>query len=200
MISRHSSSVIWSSGFSRRSAALLTRTSMRPKRSAAVADHARRPRPHRRRRRARASALAAGRPRSRAPPRPPPRDCVRALTTTAAPPAASSSAIARPILRPAPVTMATRPASSWFSQSLITRSAQQDRSVRHTGVAHSAQRGLDARARPSRRGAQLRANFSSMSCRVSGSCAPPRICGWRSSTTSAVAQHARGCGRCSSLG
>src|SRR5262249_57048908 len=37
----------------------------------------------------------------------------RALTTIAAPPSASASAMARPILRPAPVTMATRPESSW---------------------------------------------------------------------------------------
>src|SRR5262245_60299118 len=37
----------------------------------------------------------------------------RTLTTTAAPPAASSSAIARPILRPAAVTTATRPSSSF---------------------------------------------------------------------------------------
>jgi hypothetical protein len=36
----------------------------------------------------------------------------RALTTTAAPPSASASAMARPILRPAPVTIATRPDSS----------------------------------------------------------------------------------------
>ena len=40
----------------------------------------------------------------------------RALTTTAAPPAASSSAIARPMLRPAPVTIATRPSSSCRSR------------------------------------------------------------------------------------
>src|SRR5215475_12370437 len=37
----------------------------------------------------------------------------RTLTTTAAPPAASSSAIARPMLRPAAVTTATRPSSSF---------------------------------------------------------------------------------------
>src|SRR6266852_4300844 len=35
-----------------------------------------------------------------------------AFTTTDAPPSASASAIARPILRPAPVTMATLPMSS----------------------------------------------------------------------------------------
>ena len=45
-----------------------------------------------------------------------------------------------------------------------------------------------ARARHSARSSlqppwrQLSANFSSMSARVSGSCAPPRRCGWRSST------------------
>jgi hypothetical protein len=37
----------------------------------------------------------------------------RALMTTAAPAAASSSAIARPMFRPAPVTRATLPVSSW---------------------------------------------------------------------------------------
>src|SRR5258707_10859242 len=37
---------------------------------------------------------------------------VRALTTMDAPPAASASAMARPILRPAPVTSATFPLSS----------------------------------------------------------------------------------------
>lgn len=39
----------------------------------------------------------------------------RALTTTAAPAAASVNAIARPILRPAPVTTATRPVRSVLS-------------------------------------------------------------------------------------
>src|SRR4051794_21007790 len=39
----------------------------------------------------------------------------RTLTTTAAPPAASETAMAWPILRPAPVTIATRPDSSFPS-------------------------------------------------------------------------------------
>src|ERR1700693_4425540 len=37
---------------------------------------------------------------------------LRALTTTDAPPSASASAIAQPMLRPAPVTIATFPESS----------------------------------------------------------------------------------------
>ena len=47
----------------------------------------------------------------------PPRLFERTLTTTAAPPAASASAIARPMLRPAPVTSATRPDEFFLAHS-----------------------------------------------------------------------------------
>src|SRR5271166_2441941 len=107
---RHSASVILSKACSARSAALLTRISIRPKCAAAAevifstaAESTT----------SAMSAMAWPPPRAISP-----ATCsassrlARALTATAAPPSASESAIARPILRPAPVTMATRPDSS----------------------------------------------------------------------------------------
>ena len=49
----------------------------------------------------------------------------RPLTATAAPASARASAMARPMLRPAPVTMATRPASSL----VMAQSPSQDRQI-----------------------------------------------------------------------
>src|SRR3954454_10301650 len=57
----------------------------------------------------------------------------RTLTTTAAPPAASSSAMARPMLRPAPVITATRPCSSWSGISLSPQRGQIDPSAEYVG-------------------------------------------------------------------
>src|ERR1051326_2824472 len=51
---------------------------------------------------------------------------LRTLTPTAAPPAASSSAMARPMLRPEPVMMATRPLSSWSAIELPSERGQID--------------------------------------------------------------------------
>src|ERR1043165_9917381 len=51
---------------------------------------------------------------------------LRTLPTTAAPPAASSSAMARPMLRPEPVMMATRPLSSWSAIELPSERGQID--------------------------------------------------------------------------
>src|SRR5262245_46752367 len=108
---RQSASVIVSSACSARTAALLTRMSMRPKREAAAATMV----PT-----ASASATSAVTANALPPSRSISRATAsasckfeRALTTIAAPPSASASAMARPILRPAPVTMATRPESSW---------------------------------------------------------------------------------------
>src|SRR6185503_3861088 len=107
---RHCSSVMFSNACSARTAALLTRMSTPPKRAAAAATifctaapsatSAVTP-----------SALPSARSISPATASASLR-LERTLTTTAAPPSASASAIPRPILRPAPVTMATRPASS----------------------------------------------------------------------------------------
>ena len=110
-ISRHAPSVISANGCSRRTAALLTKMSIRPNRSAAAAAM-------------RATAGASVTSAMNASARPPPSSISRAtalasvsleraLITTAAPAAASSWAIARPMLRAAPVTMATRPSSSF---------------------------------------------------------------------------------------
>src|SRR6476646_7260054 len=67
----------------------------------------------------------------------------RALTTTAAPPAASSSAMARPMLRPAPVITATRPCSSWSGISLSLQRGQIDPSAEYVGC--KLERGLRTR-------------------------------------------------------
>src|SRR5471030_650548 len=67
----------------------------------------------------------------------------RTLTTTAAPPAASSSAMARPMLRPAPVMMATRPCSSWSGISLSSQRGQIDPSAEYVGC--KLERGLRTR-------------------------------------------------------
>src|SRR3954451_23792771 len=107
---RHCSSVMFSNACSARTAALLTRMSTPPKRAAAAATIFCTAAP---------SATSAVTPSAL----PPARSISpatasaslrleRTLTTTAAPPSASASAMPRPILRPAPVTMATRPASS----------------------------------------------------------------------------------------
>src|SRR6266516_1051259 len=109
-ISRQSSKPISSSGCSRRSAALLTRISMRPKRSTAAAimvSTASASATSARHASARPFLASISRTTACASSR-----FERALTRTAAPAAASSSAMARPMLRPAPVTTATRPASS----------------------------------------------------------------------------------------
>src|SRR3954471_17773536 len=67
----------------------------------------------------------------------------RTLTTTAAPPAASSSAMARPMLRPAPVMTATRPFSSWSGISLSLQRGQIDPSAEYVG--RKLERGLRTR-------------------------------------------------------
>src|SRR4051812_46583282 len=67
----------------------------------------------------------------------------RTLTTTAAPPAASSSAMARPMLRPAPVMTATRPCSSWSGISLSLQRGQIDPSAEYVG--RKLERGLRTR-------------------------------------------------------
>src|SRR6202011_4672020 len=107
---RHSASVMRSKACSARTAALLTRISMRPKCAAAAET---------------ITCTASGSVTSATSATALPPACsiptatpsasprfARALTTTAAPPSASASAIARPMLRPAPVTRATRPDSS----------------------------------------------------------------------------------------
>src|SRR5262249_46675016 len=73
---------------------------------------------------------------------------LRVLTTTAAPPAASSSAMARPILRPAPVTIATRPSSSLlpFMRALPAEDVKIDGAVEHR--ARQLERGIDAAGIP----------------------------------------------------
>ena len=135
-----------------RSAALLTRMSMRPNffsaasasacdglRIGDVAEHGHAPcrRPLRfRATTASASALFE-----------------RTLTTTAAPASASASAMARPILRPAPVTMATLPASSLLS--LMCRFTLATRQIDWPSysLASNFERGAARAPRPSRRGA-----------------------------------------------
>src|SRR6185312_16411782 len=107
---RHCSSDMFSNACSARTAALLTRMSTPPKRAPAAATIFCTAAP---------SATSAVMPSAL----PPARSISpatasaslrleRTLTMTAAPPSASASAMPRPILRPAPVTMATRPASS----------------------------------------------------------------------------------------
>src|SRR5215470_9930234 len=200
---RQSASVIVSSACSTRTAALLTRMSMRPKREAAAATMV----PT-----ASASATSAVTASASPPPRPisaatASASCKfeRALTTTAAPPSASASAMARPMLRPAPVTMATRPDSSWVIAilnlvqargELNTQSAYPRKDERSIFPSNSVRISASAdcvRAASHPPWRALSANFSSMSPRVSGSCAPPRICGWRSSITRPSASSARMC-------
>ena len=102
---------------------------------------------------ARALDLARPRPRPR-------RGCERTLTTTAAPPSASASAMARPMLRPAPVMMATRPASSLFMSTHVPYrlipAQRATRSIRPSEQRRAASSSAGfARARhPSRRGAR----------------------------------------------
>src|SRR6516165_4653851 len=116
---RHCASVMLSKDCSARTAALLTRISMRPNCSDAAAA---------------IFSTAAGSITSAtcAMALPPARSIslatcsaslrlARALTTTAAPPSASESAIARPILRPAPVTIATRPDNSPVIATALSR-------------------------------------------------------------------------------
>src|SRR3954454_14493592 len=107
---RHCSSVMFSNACSARTAALLTRMSTPPKRAAAAATIFCTAAP---------SATSAATPSAL----PPARSISpatasaslrleRTLTPTGGPPSAGASAMRRPILRPARVTMATRPASS----------------------------------------------------------------------------------------
>src|ERR1700719_3853161 len=117
-------------GFSRRSAALLTRISIRPKCFAAASVIA-------------STALASATSPIWTCALPPKASIsratasasarlLRALTRIDAPPSASASAIARPILRPAPVTMATLPLSSFIPalyRSLASQRAQIDTAV-----------------------------------------------------------------------
>ena len=58
----------------------------------------------------------------------------RTLTTTAAPPLASSSAMARPMLRPAPVMTATRPASSWSAIQFLSNVIPGRAEAREPGI------------------------------------------------------------------
>src|SRR6185295_6471221 len=107
---RQSARVIWSSAFSGRTAALLMRTSRPPKRSTAAAI-------------SRSTAAASPTSASTGSACPPAAAMSaatastawrsrRPLITTAAPAAASARAMARPMLRPPPVTRATRPSRS----------------------------------------------------------------------------------------
>ena len=104
-------------------------------------------RPRRRRRRPPRSPCRR-RARSRARPARPRSWLERTLTTIAAPPAASAFAMARPMLRPAPVTSATRPESSFSS--LTSQLLQIDAAVIER--LRQLQRGLGSCRHPIRRG------------------------------------------------
>ncbi len=178
--SRQRAKSMSSSGSTARTAALLTRMSMRPKRSRAACTM---------------RATAASSVTSASTARPPglrarrlrsPRASVFAFTTTAAPAAASASAMARPMLRAAPVTSAT-----FALQLLHPEGREVERSPR---AACARTRETARRARAASRHTRSSAGTSPRGrARESGSCAPPRKCGWRSSSSRPSCSRTRTC-------
>ena len=78
-------------------------------------------------------------------------------------------------------------AVEFLSRSCVIPARLSDRCGRHRASPAAKCRAARASSQPPWRA--LSTNFSSISARVSGSCAPPRKCGWRSSTTAPSLQH-----------